>query len=395
MKVLLAMYRDDPGAGGSLRVGQALAKGLRTQGVDARICFSYGQEGPIGQSAVAPCYYLNLNSSKDLFRWPRVRALVHDFKPDVIHFIDPLVWMHLALTGIDLKRVSHVHGAILRKNIPLKTNLEWRFIKSKDHTIVCITEGARQSTLQRFHISKDRTSVVYNGIDFNWFQNRPYKDEARHRLGIPHDKLILGAVGRLFEARGYDDMLRIVSQLDPRWGALIVGSGPERESLELLVKRLGVADRTYFTGPLADVRLAYSAMDAYAFLPLYDSFGLATAEAMACRVPVFGLDCPGEYREQENPLVTNDNAIFLKRRWRRFFSDKEDPTALQSLAQRIQWHGANPAALEKMTARAWEHVRVHFSIETQVNRMHELYQGLLHDRHGRVGPLDREQVTTL
>lgn len=389
------MYRDDPGAGGSLRVGQALAKGLRMLGVDARACFSYGREGPVGQSSVAPCYYLGLNSSKDLFRWPRVRALAHDFKPDVIHFIDPLVWMHLALAGVNAKRVSHVHGVTLRKNIPLKTSLEWRLIKGRDHLIVCITQGSQQSMLQRFHISENRTSVVYNGIDFNWFQDRPPKDEARQLLGIPRDRRILGAVGRLFEARGYDDMLRIVNLLGPSWGALIAGSGPERESLVRLAERLGIADRTFFVGPLGDVRLAYSAMDAYAFLPLYDSFGLATAEAMACRVPVFGLDCPGEYREQENPLVTNDNAIFLKRRWRRFFSDKEDPTALQSLAQRIQWHGANPAALEKMTARAWEHVRVHFSIETQVNRMLELYQGLLHDRHGRVGPLDREQVTTL
>src|SRR5207248_7592850 len=104
--------------------------------------------------------------------------------------------------------------------------------------------------------------------------------EARKQLGLPASARVIGMVCRLFWAKGCDDLIRVLELLDDEWHAVFVGDGPERAKLEALAGDYGVGDRVRFTGSLWDVRPAYSAMDAFAFLCLYEPFGLATAEAM-------------------------------------------------------------------------------------------------------------------
>ena len=377
MRVLLALYRDDASVGGSLRVGQVLAKGLQNLGITTRLVFAYGGEGATGEGKGIPTSYLGLKRPSNIVHWLRARRLVADFQPDIVHFIDPLIWMHVSLTGTKPKRVSHFHGALIRPTLSKKILLQWRLIQSRDNAFVCITEGSRRSVIRRLHAPEGKTSVVYNGVDFGWFQQRPSKAEARSYLGLPPNAFVVGGVGRLFRSRCYDDLLRILSLLDSNWRVLLAGGGPERKKLEQLAYALGVSERTTFTGPLPDVRVAYSAMDAFAFLPLYDSFGLATAEAMACRVPVFGIDCPGEYREPQNPLITDDNAIFLPHRSRKTYEDNEDPALLRAFAEKLTAFGEDPAKLAPMIDRAWEHVRSRFSTDAQAKAMLEVYEKVL------------------
>ncbi|MBM3942633.1 MAG: glycosyltransferase [SAR202 cluster bacterium] len=376
MRVLLAIYRDDPRAGGSLRVGETIAKSLQLLGVEAQVCFAYGFPGPVGHSGVQ-CHYLELRGSRDLACWTRYRRFVKNLRPDIVHFIDPLLAMHLATVGLPFHKIVHVHGAIIRHSIPWRTRLEWKFLNTRAGKVVCITEGARRSLVVRRLANRHKTSVVYNGIDFPWFQERPSREEARRTLRLPEDALVIGMVCRLFQARGCDDLLKILTMLPPIWHALLVGDGPDRPRLERLSQELGVRHRVRFTGALEDVRPAYSAMNAFAFLGLYDSFGLAMAEAMSCRVPVFGLERAGEYREPENPLITDENAVFLKgsRRW--FFAQEESPELLRAFAQRVQEYGDAPAKLQSMVDCAWNHVRARFTAEIQAQAMLKVYQSLL------------------
>ena len=56
IRVVIAMYRDDVIAGGSLRVGQTLANNLDPSSVEAHLLFAYGGSGPVARSARVPCH---------------------------------------------------------------------------------------------------------------------------------------------------------------------------------------------------------------------------------------------------------------------------------------------------------------------------------------------------
>src|SRR5581483_3951172 len=109
------------------------------------------------------------------------------------------------------------------------------------------------------------------------------------------------------------DAIRVLSRLNSDWHMLFCGDGPMREYLVDVARQEGVADRTHFAGILDDMRQGYAAMDAFLFLSKLEPFGLVIAEAMAARVPVFGLAGEGAYRDTLYPLITQENSVFVER----------------------------------------------------------------------------------
>lgn len=373
MRVLLIAYRDDWQQGGSLRVAETLTKGLLLSGVEARLCFLYGAPGPLGSSGL-PCEYLNLSSSHAVRHWGRWRHLLRTFRPDVVHAVTPIAWIHLAALGIPYRSVAHVHGAGWRTWLPWRTRAAWAIIRAKTDRFICITDGAKAALANRRLAPSERCTTVYNGVDVGWLADRPDRRTARASLGLPQDALVVGMACRLIDTRGCDDLISIVAQLEPHWHGLIVGDGEDKSRLVAHAKALGVTDRIHFAGYLADVRPAYAAMDAFAFLARYESFGLATAEAMACGVPVFGLDGEGEYRET---LVNTRNAVFVPRSNPASHHTPESPAVLSALAAEITKYGHKPESLNVVIATAREHVHRNFSIQSQARQVVAVYQEIL------------------
>lgn len=105
------------------------------------------------------------------------------------------------------------------------------------------------------------------------------------------------SVGRLSEEKGHETLIRAfasICPLVPGWRLRIVGEGLLRSRLEALARELGVAERVHIPGATNDVSAEYSAAQLFAVPSRYESFGLATAEALAHGLPAVGFgDCPG------------------------------------------------------------------------------------------------------
>jgi glycosyltransferase involved in cell wall biosynthesis len=124
------------------------------------------------------------------------------------------------------------------------------------------------------------------------------------------EKVVL-TVGRLEEQKDQRTLVAAFAQVAgrfPEWRVRIVGEGILRPALEAQVEALGLGDRIALPGATADVSCEYSRAQLFAMPSTYESFGLATAEAMAHGVPAVGFaDCPGT----NELIVDGENGLLV------------------------------------------------------------------------------------
>jgi glycosyltransferase involved in cell wall biosynthesis len=387
LTVAMIHYLDDARIGGSLRVGQLLANHVDPNQIQAHLIFVYGTPGPVAEISKIPCHYPNVKGRFDLVGWLRVRKLLKRLKPDIIHFQDPLTVLRLFVKNIARIKVTHCHGKPLFPPHTWLQRLEKFWQRQTTDCFICINPSAAQ-TLVEFKLARPKQcQVLPNAVDVSWLEQKPDRLTARKSLNLPTNCKILGIVGRVIQSKGFPDLFRITQQLPLIWQVAVFGDGQDRLRLEEQVRNLGLGDRFFFLGSLDDIRMAYGAIDALIFLSQHEPFGLILAEAMACRVPVFGLHGMGEYRELEPPLIDEQIATFWEReRPERFLapperSIPESDTVLQPLWEALSNFDPDSPAIQQKLELAFQRIHQHYNVTVQADRMTHIYQELVTSPH--------------
>lgn len=130
-------------------------------------------------------------------------------------------------------------------------------------------------------LGAQRTRVVHLGTDLTPMERRPPADPT------------LVTVGQLIARKRQADVLRamwVLRERHPNLRYRMVGDGPERDSLALLARQLGLADRVEFTGALPHEEALKRGRDASVFVmpSTNEAFGVAYVEAMAAGLPAIG-----------------------------------------------------------------------------------------------------------
>jgi glycosyltransferase involved in cell wall biosynthesis len=116
-------------------------------------------------------------------------------------------------------------------------------------------------------------------------------------FGSAGARKVLLSVGRLEAQKDHSVLVNAFAQIAdkvPEWDLRIVGEGTLRAPLEAQIFALGLANRVQLPGATRDVWQEYSSAQLFVMPSRYESFGLATAEALALGLPVVGFaDCPG------------------------------------------------------------------------------------------------------
>jgi len=111
----------------------------------------------------------------------------------------------------------------------------------------------------------------------------------------PGERLLLG-VGRMDKGKQFDHVLRAFAaavqdnRLDD-WRLVIAGDGPERDALQALASRLGIAHRFAMPGRVGNMADWYSSADLYVSSSSYEGFPNTLIEAMAHRTTAVSYDC--------------------------------------------------------------------------------------------------------
>jgi glycosyltransferase involved in cell wall biosynthesis len=130
--------------------------------------------------------------------------------------------------------------------------------------------------------------------------------------GDGQDRKIILNVGRLDPQKDQKTLIAAFARLasnHPDWDVRILGNGPLRGELEEMIQQHELQGRVFLPGTTPKIAKEYQQAQIFALPSLYESFGLATAEALSFGLPAIGFaDCTGT-----NELVVHEeNGVLVK-----------------------------------------------------------------------------------
>jgi glycosyltransferase involved in cell wall biosynthesis len=234
------------------------------------------------------------SASFHLHFYPRLGRRLRAFAPDIVH-VDEEPYNFATFHALQMARrfgarVLWFSWQNLNRSYPLPFRLIENYnLRYADHAIAG-SSGAAGVWREKGYAGP-LAVIPQFGVDPDIFAPRPGgRDPARGFLA--------GYVGRLVPEKGVDLLLEAVAGMDAGWRLAIAGAGTERDHLQVLIRRLGLADRVSFEGEIPSIRMPafYRELDVLV-LPSrsrrnwVEQFGRVLIEAMACGVPVIGSDC--------------------------------------------------------------------------------------------------------
>lgn len=234
-----------------------------------------------------------------------------------------------------------------------------------------VSRRTSEDWIRRTHLPRSRVVTIHNGIDPRLFARRTDRETARRKLGLPNDeRVIVGGVGRLEEAKGFEYLIGAIANLAPRNPELMLvlaGQGVARERLAAQAERLGIADRVRFLGFCPEVQIVFDALDIFAMPSLCEALPYALLEAMATGLPAVGATVGGI------PEVIVEGATGLL----------VPPRSEGALAAALQTLIDSPGLRAHMGTAARERVEKHFTEAEMVAKTIDLYRVVLGDRRKR------------
>lgn len=203
----------------------------------------------------------------------------HDYKTNALGLLLKRFW--------SMKLVTTVHGWVHHTTrTPMYYRID-KFCLPRYERVICVSDDL-VTECQRAGVPAKKCVLLENAIDTQEYVRKLAVDQAKAKLGLPTTGYLVGAVGRLAEEKGFDVLIRSVSDLlkkDIDVSLVVVGEGGDRPRLEGIARDLGIQDRVRLPGWQSDVRTYFEAMDCFALSSYREGLPNVLLEAMALEVP--------------------------------------------------------------------------------------------------------------
>ena len=298
MKVLQISTYYLPNFGGIEQVAYDFSRILNTLGNEVRVvCFNTSKEDSCDDYENVKVYRIGFSikiaSQAISFSYlKKLRGIIEDYKPDVIHvhLPNPLIVFYLNIIKPKCKITVHWHSDIIRQKILKKFYLpiERRFLKKVSKIVATSNEYAKCSEILVNY--SDKVIVIPNIVNTKYYSSLSDSEKIKIkdlRESYKNKKVIFTVgVHRLYKGISY--LIDAAKYLTKDYEVIIAGSGPLTEQLKMQVKDLGL-NNVVFLGRISDEekRRYFYMADVFAFpsITKNEAFGIALAEALYCGLP--------------------------------------------------------------------------------------------------------------
>lgn len=307
-----------------------------------------------------------LNVSKDANAIIKIRNIINDFKPEIIHFHGAKASLvgRLACLGYNLKIVMTVHNFPeyrrmnkIKKRLYLGMN---KCLNKRTNAIITVSEALKKAIVDEENIDPEKVNVIYNCVDLSTYQDNPFLD-LRKEYNLESDTLLIGCISRLIPSKGVQDLIKALEILKGRVKvfAFVAGDGPYLNYLQDMAKEAKL-ENIQFLGYRNDIKDFLRNIDIFVLPSHSEGFGVSVAEAMALGVPVIATNVGGIPEIIEN----NEDGIIV------------NPESPNDLANAIEVLATNGDLRNKFSKKGKEYIVNNFSKEKMLNDIDILYENL-------------------
>ncbi|MFA6514263.1 MAG: glycosyltransferase [Patescibacteria group bacterium] len=350
--------------GGAERVCVDILKNLDQEKFSpVLLLFKKNREGKeMGAELVAagvPIFSLSKRILIDPINFGKIIALIKKIKPDIIH-------THLGgdIYGRLAGKILHVPIIVstehnLNKNEKKSATYLKRITTKWANKIFAVSESVREDAIIRYQLNPEKITVLYNGIDTNFF--RPEDNQNQFQNKDNSHKLVLGALGRLSAQKGFMSLIEAISKTKNKNYSLEIGGVGELENdFKKRIKELELINRVSLLG-LVDTKKFLNKIDIFIFPSLWEGLGLAILEAGAMNKPIIASQIEG-VRE----VLDEDNAFL--------FPAGDDDI----LAEKIDFviNNLNSSDVKRRVEIVQKIIREKFSVDDMVIKYANWYESL-------------------
>lgn len=214
-------------------------------------------------------------------------------------------------------------------------------------------------------VPRHKIITIYNGIDVDeWNPENINGDIIRRRFNISGERLVVGSIGQLKPAKGYQYYLEAASIVLKRFPDVVfclVGDGKERERLEEIKNNLGLGEKFVFIGEDINIKPYFAMFDIFVCPSLREGHPNTLLEAMAMAKPIVGTDVDGISETISNwetgLLVPSENA--------------------HGLAEGIEYLIEHRDLARETGLRARHYVKQHYSSKNMIESTENIYKELV------------------
>lgn len=279
-------------SGGSERHVVELATSLDDRFETLLVCTK--ELGRFGQQAVAgglAAEELGLSSGYDPATFTRLRAVMKEFTPDIVHCtnFNSTAWGRVA--GI----AAGVPALITAEHSTVRTRGVERWVLPLSNVILgprtdaVVACGHNQvAALVAERNPASRIVVIDNGVDVDLAPLGP-DPATRASLGVPPDALGVAIVAELRPEKDHVTLLAAAARAVEQGADVhvaVVGDGALRQALAEATALLGLDERVHFLGWRDDVPRVLASLDVLALSSVFETAPLSILEGMAAGLPV-------------------------------------------------------------------------------------------------------------
>ena len=190
------------------------------------------------------------------------------------------------------------------------------------------------------------TYLIGNGYSPERFK---YVDiiEARNKLSLPKDKIILFSLGNLIKRKGFQYLITAMNYIAKNRKdvlCFIGGNGQYKQTLKTMIKKYNLKDYVTLIGFVPEELLSYwmNAADLFVFPSLSESFGLVVLEALAVGTPSVATINGGSEEiissDDYGILVEPANSIELYKKINFALKKDWDADKIRKFAEQFSWN---------------------------------------------------------
>lgn len=317
-------------------------------------------------------YCIKRRHKFDFSFFSKIVKLLNEKKIDLIHahsgcFFNSAVcaWLARVPSFIYTEHGLQLLNDGTQINKSIQSRIEENISALISDYMFAVSEEIKTDMEKRFRFSKSKIKLVTNGIDTTLF--KPGEKIPALKLinqEIPHDKFIIGSVGRLIPIKNYNCLLNAFAKLPAeileKSHLVLIGDGTERSNLLYEARQLNISEKVLFLGVKYNISDLLPAFDLFVLPSFTEGTSISLLEAQSTGIPAVVTNVGG------NPGIIEDG-------FNGFLCESDDSGDMSKKISQILW---NSKLKEKMGINARKRVINKFSINNMLRTYTQTYQSL-------------------